>query len=471
MSDVNVILDKFDDFLNPILVKELRQTIRAKFFWILLYLFITFQTIFICMAFFEAGVKTHSSGEEIFSFLLTTLLMIGFFSIPLYYGFRFASERMEKSDELLYITTATPHQIIMGKFLAGVIFVLMIYSLYAPFMSLTFFLSGVEIFQSLFLLGFSFLFAAMSSMVLLAFAAASNTQATKNLFRTCSIGLQVIVFSFLYNYLNWYTNRYGIFSGENLKMYFGFILISLFVTYFFYGTAASTISPEGSNRLLWIRTRFSVISIITYLITIGFFHNSEGSIVWGILFTIFNSVFLLIGVSEPFDYSTRVQREVPKSKLKKYLMFPFFTGTLNAFVWCFIMQIFITVLASAGSTKLGSHADEFFLFIFSAFLSVGFYALLASFIRRRFFSNIATSSTWMIGVIVIILGIFFQTVSSVFLQVFGLAIFGFLNPFYAFNKGMAPITSSLVMFSIMMFLHLKVFSAQYLSYMHANKNG
>ncbi len=111
-------------------------------------------------------------------------------------------------------------------------------------------------------------------------------------------------------------------------------------------------------------------------------------------------MFLLIGVSEPFDYSTRVQREVPKSKLKKYLMFPFFTGTLNAFVWCFIMQIFITVLASAGSTKLGSHADEFFLFIFSAFLSVGFYALLASFIRRRFFSNIATSSTWMIGVIV-----------------------------------------------------------------------
>jgi hypothetical protein len=121
MSSFANLLDRLDDGLNPIIVKELRQVARGRFFWGVLILFLVIQCGVLSLAIADRGFTNRSVGAETLLFLFFFLFFASYVLIPLNTGFRFARERNEGSDELLYITTITPPRDNSRKFAASMV--------------------------------------------------------------------------------------------------------------------------------------------------------------------------------------------------------------------------------------------------------------------------------------------------------------------------------------------------------------
>src|SRR5262245_6612744 len=97
--------------VNPVVVKELRQSVRS---WavtgmLLLFLGVLFVTVLVLLInqSFEASVDSHL-GASVFQIFTGILTGASLLFIPLYVGVRLAAERQESNMDLLYITTLTP---------------------------------------------------------------------------------------------------------------------------------------------------------------------------------------------------------------------------------------------------------------------------------------------------------------------------------------------------------------------------
>jgi len=108
--------------LNPIVVKELRQTVRSRavtgtLMMFLLVLFCAALMFFVTQSFDDSTDQRLGAG--IFFYFLLVLTSASVFFIPIYIGVRVAMERTENDLDLLYISTLSPSRIIRGNFSAA----------------------------------------------------------------------------------------------------------------------------------------------------------------------------------------------------------------------------------------------------------------------------------------------------------------------------------------------------------------
>ncbi|MEY2466613.1 MAG: hypothetical protein QOD03_1134, partial [Verrucomicrobiota bacterium] len=134
--------------LNPVVIKELRQSVRS---WavtgmLLLFLGIMFiaALIFLITQSFDNNSNQYL-GSQIFHTFVVILTGASLIFIPLYVGIRLAAERQESNLDLLYISTLTPERIIRGKFLCGAYMAVLFFSACMPFMVFTNLLRGIDL--------------------------------------------------------------------------------------------------------------------------------------------------------------------------------------------------------------------------------------------------------------------------------------------------------------------------------------
>ena len=163
MKSIGDILEKVNDRLNPIVVKELRQAVQGKFLIVVLICFLCLQLLTVGLFLTDKSV-THSfrAGQNVFQVLLGILLGTCLLFVPAYTGIRLASERTDANVDLLFITTLRPRSIIWGKFFAGLVLTILLYSACMPFMTFTYLLRGVDLPSVFILLAFDFIVVAVS---------------------------------------------------------------------------------------------------------------------------------------------------------------------------------------------------------------------------------------------------------------------------------------------------------------------
>src|SRR5690606_3138613 len=134
--------------LNPVVVKELRQSVRS---WAVTGMLLLFLAVLFCTAFtllvtqsFEANTD-HRLGASIFQIFIGILTGACLLFIPVYVGIRLAAERQDSNLDLLYISTLTPGRIIRGKFFCGAYMTILFFSACMPFMAFTNLLRGVDL--------------------------------------------------------------------------------------------------------------------------------------------------------------------------------------------------------------------------------------------------------------------------------------------------------------------------------------
>jgi len=141
---VNGRLDRLSDLLSPIVVKEVRQMVRGREFNYSFSLSIIAGLIVAFVAITYATTGTGDSGARIFAALMACLSLIGLVVAPLGAFNALRNERMERTLDLVTVTTLSPLRIVIGKLTAQAVKLATLFAALAPFVGMSFLLGGID---------------------------------------------------------------------------------------------------------------------------------------------------------------------------------------------------------------------------------------------------------------------------------------------------------------------------------------
>jgi hypothetical protein len=169
--------ERFIESVGPIVVKEVRQGLRAKVFAIF---FGTLLVVCLSMALVAVAQASESAGtafgKDFFGGYLTALGAVTFFVIP-FVAFRSMVRELE--DEtwvLLTLTGLGSISIVRGKWISAMSQALLFGSACAPFVLFSYFLNGIDILQVITALVLATGWSAFSTSVALALATQAHTR-------------------------------------------------------------------------------------------------------------------------------------------------------------------------------------------------------------------------------------------------------------------------------------------------------
>lgn len=137
--------ERVADRVNPIVVKELRQGLRTRVFWIFFAVLLVANLFISLVAFAAADEGGMRAGQATFIGYFVCLAIVQFFVIP-YSAYRSMSREAE--DEtwvLLTLTGLGPRRILAGKVLSFVLQGVLYASAAAPFLLFSYYLSGIDL--------------------------------------------------------------------------------------------------------------------------------------------------------------------------------------------------------------------------------------------------------------------------------------------------------------------------------------
>ncbi len=407
MTMMESLYNRCDDLLNPIIVKELRQVVRGKFFWGVLILFLGFQCAVLSMSIADRGLTSHNVGAETLTFLFGILFFASFVAIPIYNGFKFSNERNDGSDELLFITTITPETIVKGKFYAAMVFIFLIFSAFSPFMAMTFFLSGVDLPMTFLALVFALLLSAAGAMMQICFAALAHDAQSQKVWRGVGGMIQMMAFFSITgagaDMVQYGAARFVSYSQMGMVIV-AFAFLTLSSMHFFYRASAALISPAGTNRMLPVRKSAFFIWLGSLCLAMWWAINSSSArylIAWSGFVCTGLVVATMVAISERDSISERMNREIPPGLLKRRLAFFFYSGAAGGLAFVVLMTV-LTLLAMnffsfSGSLRYSGDVGEASAAV-TAFMGYCLgYALIAAFIRRNFLGSfVDVGNSWVV---------------------------------------------------------------------------
>ena len=351
MNFLYALIDRIDDRLNPIVVKEFRQAVQGRFISSVLILFLLVQLAAIALTIIDRGFINQSfqAGRDAFTTLMVLLMITTMVIIPIYAGIRIAGERSDVNLDLLFITTIKPSAIVRGKLFASFGLALLIYSACAPFMTFTYLLRGIDLPSIFLVLGVS-LFAVLVNLQIALFL---GCLPASNIFKYLLLPVGLIFFFQNFGITMALVSdllRHGIGGRLSTGDFWGGLFLggtSVLMLVFMLFTMTSTIlTPPASNRAFPVRLAVSlswlIIGVAVFLFSamIGNVTAIDG---WGVISIVVFALALLAGVSERDEPGVRVRRGIPQGRLRWFFSFLFFSGSANGVAWALVM-IFLTLV-------------------------------------------------------------------------------------------------------------------------------
>jgi hypothetical protein len=397
--------------MNPIVVKELRQSVRSRFVAGVLLLFLAVELFGVGATLLSSGSNyngiNYFAGRDTFHFLYITLSTACLLFIPAYAAVRLAMERWDNNLDLMYITTIKPRAVIKGKLFAAMVIALLLFSAAAPFMSFSYLLRGIDLPSIFIAIVFVFIYVIAVTQVMIFLACLPTSRAFKVILGLVAIGglIQSLV---VVNFAGWGIIRSGFGSKFNDPDFW--VMASAVTVSVFLGVgmlqrmSVALISPVSANRALPVRRYATIVWAVTGLGTFGLAtYNSEGLIMMAWLIPAISvlCMSLIWGLGERTKLSSRVRRTIPKNFLLRRLAFLFYNGPAGAVCWTAALATLTYIFSLFAATFSDSSSSGDMLDAIQAMISVYLYTiaygLIAVFIWRKFLFRRVKSST--IGVI------------------------------------------------------------------------
>ncbi|MBY0228591.1 MAG: hypothetical protein K2W96_04855 [Gemmataceae bacterium] len=425
---VAALLDRLDDWINPIVVKELRQAVKSRLVVVILMGFLTVQ---LCVmgwylgtvgAQADAGTANWSAGAGVFNVLQWVLLPTLMVVIPAHAGIRFGNERLDSNVDLLFISTLKPTQIVWGKFFAAFMLSLMVLSMVAPFMVFAYLMRGIDLPTMAVVIGIDLLGMTGATMFFLFLGSIPGGRPVKVFFNI--MGLIVLAYAFGgTGYFTYFLihNEFGFFALDNWRFWVAAAAITALVLaetalLFFY--AAAIISPPSSNRVMPIR-----LAVLGYWLLAGaalwLWSRSLRStgmpdhfipiVLWAGLGVNVLCRQLLVSVCERDEWGPRVARAIPRNPVLRFLAFFLYTGSAGGIAFTLLLMG-----ATLGTTWLllddaGPFADRARDGVLAVAAGVCLYAVcycLSAFVLRGYAlrEQIRPGYTWILAILLVGLG-------------------------------------------------------------------
>jgi hypothetical protein len=340
----------FNNILNPILVRELRQFVRNRFIVLLVNLYIValVTACLVILAFDPYGVSSSIVGYA----LLITLAVITYITNLLAVVVRtiVITSNDKLSEDLMFFTSMTPTTIVLGKIFSGIVFSLILMSATMPFVTLAYLLRGVDLQTVMWMFATIFIVVQiLNSMAI--FAAVSsektNTSITGQVILSCFVMfiISFIILPWLFPYISSLSM-----SPRFLVNFFCFVLLSCECIAMIILASASLLSPPASNKMFPIRVLLMSVFLINVIILVGISRIFAGTLSMDI-YVYIETVALIVliimigkAALEQDQWSNRIRRNLPKSRLQRAVLFPFCSGAANGVVWVIIMMLIVGIL-------------------------------------------------------------------------------------------------------------------------------
>ena len=417
MNFVANLLERFTDTLNPIVVKELRQAVKGKFFSVILMVFLGVLLLTIGLYLSSRTVEfSFNMGRDIFGVLLSILLSTCLLFVPAYTAIRLGSERSDANVDLLFITTLRPRSIIWGKFLAAVVLTVLLYSACLPFMTFTYLLRGVDLPSIFVLMALTFII----SVVAIQCAIFLGCIPANRFFRVIlGVGWLIAVAvsiptvsmmmygptGLLHSGIGGQMGTWQFWRIALSVLVGGIALISLLGL-----LSTALISPYSSNRALPVRVFVTGTWFLTGIAATIWSLASKNLTpvgVWVGAYVLVYSIGLFIAVSEREHLGKRVSLSIPRARWLRPLAFLFYSGAAGGVLWSSLMTVLtlltiVVLIERFPHMWMGQFYNDFLVVFIVIPLQAFAYALGASLIRRRVLANrIAGGYTCVIAIILL----------------------------------------------------------------------
>jgi hypothetical protein len=335
--------------LNPVLLFELRQTVRNRLVMGLMLLYLL-MTVVICsdqlcgLNLIGNFFVSHSANNAV---RLAALVLLSYYvfttlTLVLFAAVRTASDELQESSALY--TLLSPFRIVLGKMLFGGVIVLLFMSMTLPFISTAYLMRGLDVRLIFCGIIMYFFLIQIHYLITIAFFAGAKSYG--------KVGAAIFVLLFWQSLLAFWGFEIGTLA-INIKFLTTIIVISVFSLVIIFLFATTRFAPKTSNYMFPVRVTVTGIQLFLCAIFLT-------AIIWKIEITeesfffpfIMNLIYFnfivpflfLYCICEPETISTRIKQTIPRSFLKRLLVFPFYTGAANAMVWCALTLFFAGIV-------------------------------------------------------------------------------------------------------------------------------
>jgi hypothetical protein len=135
--------DRLSDSISPMVVKEVRQLVRGREFNYS-FAFSVFVGLLVAFVTIIYNSASNDSGPIIFTALMFCMGLMGVIISPLGAFNALRHERMERTLDLVTITTMSPRRIVIGKLAAQAVKLIALFSALTPFVAMSFLLGGID---------------------------------------------------------------------------------------------------------------------------------------------------------------------------------------------------------------------------------------------------------------------------------------------------------------------------------------
>ncbi len=354
---------KWDDYLNPVLVKEVRQYFHNRTLVILTEVLLGVQLI--SLLFMEYFVKGDSldnpAGRALFTVLAIGLGISGFVVCGLGTERRFTEERANQELDFARITPLSPFQIIWGKLASAMVMACYFFALCLPFVVIAYFLRGIEM-------------GVMLQVALIIFISLLLSAQIAILCGTAGKRWMIILYLLgMYQFLQIFLGL-GVmlavrspFGNKSLPFVLIELVVALLICGFIFVMSMASVNHPAANRILPVRVYAVCLipagTLVGWLI--GILSDSPDIwkfIVWGLMtgLTLAAAGCATLTVFEREHPGLRVTRYCPESGWGRLLYFLFSSGWSGGILLSWILMLVLGAVAIVPPT------EESGIFLFNA---------------------------------------------------------------------------------------------------------
>ncbi|HSR70619.1 MAG TPA: hypothetical protein VLU25_22015 [Acidobacteriota bacterium] len=372
-------LEDLSDLLNPVAVKELRQIAEGRFVIFLLLGLVGLETLFVGGALLTAGSSgTVALGRTVFALLYTILSISCMLLVPVYIGWRLASERFGEEMDLIFITAISARHVVSGKLFSTIALTGLVFSTFLPFLGLTYYLRGVDLASIFTVTAFSFAAVLLITLAAMVLAALPVSRAVKIVLVVGSLLFLLQFGGFGLFWILAFLASGGMSVGTTAHIGWGGLLASLIssgstaetwtfnlfllivlgiLALLLFQVAVALLTPPAANRARGFRTSLLWCWAITGAGAAGatfYFREAFFVIFWCVLFVLIISAGFFVAVSERHRYGRRILRGVPSRGWPLWKTFLLSSGAAAGVIFNSLLGMATLLVAHFTSLYLAS---------------------------------------------------------------------------------------------------------------------
>ena len=406
------IKDRLDAWANPVLVREMYQSVHNKKFlgaiWILL-----LASLFTYVIVFVNNASGTACGDSMFVAFSVFIYLVAVVVLP-YLAYSNLQEEVKTGTlELIHITRLHSRKQIRGRLFAAMVKVGLLYSVIGPFAVAAFLFKGIGVAAVLTVLYELLVFSAVAVAVGLFFASLTAVPYLKSISRfvylAALVGTLLLIVGFL-EMMEWHL-RGDFFSGsgELITYLFGLTFLGGLGAWFFCAGSANILTFEAAKSSAL--TKLILLGGVVTLAGIVFlFHVTTGSTT-GELFVGLQAMAMpavslccLVWMTDKRHVPYRMQQKLGRrGLLYRLLLYPFSDGVgASAVFFGLVCAAVVGWGLLAAST--GTYRSEYFLPVTVCFVYVLYFSALVRLFSLVLPKRFRKPSVWRGCLLVLVIG-------------------------------------------------------------------